>query len=41
MIAHGEPVVIPRDATKVQYEGELVAVIGKKARNLSEAEALS
>jgi len=25
----------------VQYEGELVAVIGKKARNLSEAEALS
>ena len=41
LIAHGEPVVIPRDATKVQYEGELVAVIGKKARNLSEAEALS
>jgi 2-keto-4-pentenoate hydratase/2-oxohepta-3-ene-1,7-dioic acid hydratase in catechol pathway len=25
----------------VQYEGELVAVIGKKARNLSEANALS
>jgi 2-keto-4-pentenoate hydratase/2-oxohepta-3-ene-1,7-dioic acid hydratase in catechol pathway len=41
LIAHGEPVVIPRDATKVQYEGELAVVIGKKARNLSEAEALS
>jgi 2-keto-4-pentenoate hydratase/2-oxohepta-3-ene-1,7-dioic acid hydratase in catechol pathway len=42
LIAHGEPVVIPRDATeKVQYEGELVAVIGKRAKNLAEAEALS
>lgn len=42
LVAHGEPVVIPRDATeKVQYEGELVVVIGKKAKHLSEAEALS
>lgn len=41
LIAHDQPVVIPRDATKVQYEGELVAVIGKRAKNLSEAEALS
>lgn len=41
LIAHEEPVVIPPDASKVQYEGELVVVIGKKARNLSEAEALS
>ena len=32
LVAHDEPVVIPRDATeKVQYEGELVAVIGSKA----------
>lgn len=42
LIAHGENVVIPRDASeKMQYEGELVAVIGKKAKHLSEAEALS
>jgi 2-keto-4-pentenoate hydratase/2-oxohepta-3-ene-1,7-dioic acid hydratase in catechol pathway len=41
LIAHGEPVVIPPDAKKVQYEGELVVVIGKRARNLSEADALS
>jgi 2-keto-4-pentenoate hydratase/2-oxohepta-3-ene-1,7-dioic acid hydratase in catechol pathway len=40
LIAHEQPVVIPRDATKVQYEGELVVVIGKKAKHLSEAEAL-
>lgn len=42
LIAHDEQVIIPRDATeKVQYEGELVVVIGRKAKNLSEAEALS
>ncbi|HUA52584.1 MAG TPA: fumarylacetoacetate hydrolase family protein, partial [Candidatus Sulfotelmatobacter sp.] len=42
LIAHGEPVVIPRDASeKVQYEGELVVVIGKQAKRLSEKDALS
>jgi len=42
LIAHDEDVVIPRDATDaVQYEGELVVVIGKKARHLSEADAMS
>jgi len=42
LIATGETIVIPADSPgPVQYEGELVAVIGKKARNLSEGEALS
>ena len=42
LIAHGEPIVIPRDAgPKVQYEAELVVVIGKKAKHLPEADALS
>ena len=42
LIAHGEDVIIPKDATdSIQYEGELVAVIGKKAKHLSEADALS
>ena len=42
LIAHGEAIVIPKDATElVQYEGELVAVIGKQAKNLSEEDALS
>ena len=41
LIAHNEPVVIPRDATKVHYEGELVAVIGKRAKHLTEQNALS
>ena len=41
LIAHREPVVIPRDATdNVHYEGELVAVVGRKAKHLTEREAL-
>jgi 2-keto-4-pentenoate hydratase/2-oxohepta-3-ene-1,7-dioic acid hydratase in catechol pathway len=41
LIANGEPIVIPRDSPgPVEYEGELVAVIGRKARNLSESQAL-
>jgi 2-keto-4-pentenoate hydratase/2-oxohepta-3-ene-1,7-dioic acid hydratase in catechol pathway len=41
LIPHGEPIVIPRDASEqVQYEGELVAVIGKTCRYVSEEDAL-
>jgi 2-keto-4-pentenoate hydratase/2-oxohepta-3-ene-1,7-dioic acid hydratase in catechol pathway len=40
LIAHGEPVAIPPDATRVQYEGELAVVIGKRTKHVSEAEAL-
>ena len=41
LIAHGQDVVMPADASTVHYEGELVAVIGRRARNVGEAEALS
>ncbi len=41
LIASGGEIVIPKDATgPVEYEGELVAVIGKKAKNLAEKNAL-
>ena len=41
LIGSGHDIVIPRDSPgPVEYEGELVAVIGKKARNVSEADAL-
>lgn len=41
LVASGEAIVIPKDSPgPVEYEGELVAVIGRRARNLSEAEAL-
>lgn len=42
LIAHEETIVIPADATEaVQYEAEVVVVIGRKARNLSREDALS
>jgi 2-keto-4-pentenoate hydratase/2-oxohepta-3-ene-1,7-dioic acid hydratase in catechol pathway len=41
LIATDEPIVIPRDATPlVQYEGELVVVIGRPCRRVSETAAL-
>ena len=41
LVATDEPIVIPKDATDlVQYEGELVVVIGKRCRHVSEADAL-
>jgi 2-keto-4-pentenoate hydratase/2-oxohepta-3-ene-1,7-dioic acid hydratase in catechol pathway len=41
LIAHGENVVIPADATEnIHYEGELVVVIGKKAKHLTERDAM-
>lgn len=42
LIADGEPVVIPAHAPpKINYEGELVVVIGKQAKHLTEADAMS
>ena len=42
LIAHGEPIVKPADSTeRFQYEGELVVVIGRQAKYLSEEDALS
>jgi 2-keto-4-pentenoate hydratase/2-oxohepta-3-ene-1,7-dioic acid hydratase in catechol pathway len=42
LIAQGETIVIPADATQlVQYEGELVVVIGRKCKNLTRENALS
>jgi 2-keto-4-pentenoate hydratase/2-oxohepta-3-ene-1,7-dioic acid hydratase in catechol pathway len=35
------PIVIPRDATDVHYEGELVLVIGKRVKDISPQEAPS
>ncbi len=40
LIADGAAIVIPPDAKKVHYEGEVVVVIGKTTRNVTEADAL-
>jgi 2-keto-4-pentenoate hydratase/2-oxohepta-3-ene-1,7-dioic acid hydratase in catechol pathway len=42
LIADGQDVVIPKDATeKINYEGELVVIIGKQVKHLSKADAMS
>lgn len=42
LVAHDQPVIIPAHAPpKINYEGELVVVIGKQAKHLTEANALS
>jgi acylpyruvate hydrolase len=41
LIAHDEPIVRPRVSSKLDYEGELVAVIGKAGRRIPRAAALS
>jgi 2-keto-4-pentenoate hydratase/2-oxohepta-3-ene-1,7-dioic acid hydratase in catechol pathway len=41
LVADGEKIVIPPGTEDVHYEAELVIVIGKRAKNVSEADALS
>jgi 2-keto-4-pentenoate hydratase/2-oxohepta-3-ene-1,7-dioic acid hydratase in catechol pathway len=41
VIGPGDPIVLPEDSEEVDYEAELVFVIGKTARNVPEAEAMS
>ena len=40
LIGHGEPIVIPKVSTKVDYEAELVVVIGKRGRKIAESSAM-
>src|SRR5690606_35114364 len=35
LVARGQDVIMPADATRVHYEGELVVVIGSKVRNIA------
>jgi 2-keto-4-pentenoate hydratase/2-oxohepta-3-ene-1,7-dioic acid hydratase in catechol pathway len=39
IIGHDRPIVIPPTSSEVDFEAELMAVIGKQARQVSEAEA--
>lgn len=39
LIGHGDNIVAPKISTKVDYEAELVIVIGKRGRNLNLADA--
>lgn len=39
--AHGDPISLPKVSTQVDYEAELVVVIGKGGKNIPRGEALS
>ena len=39
LVAHGEPLIRPRVSDKFDYEGELVFVVGRRARHVSRADA--
>lgn len=38
LVAHGQPIILTADATNVHMEAEVVAVIGKRAKNITEDE---
>jgi 2-keto-4-pentenoate hydratase/2-oxohepta-3-ene-1,7-dioic acid hydratase in catechol pathway len=40
LVAHGQPIIRPRVSQKLDYEAELVIVIGKRAKHLTRANAL-
>lgn len=40
LIGHGENIVVPTISTKVDYEAELVIVVGKRGRKIAEAQAM-
>src|SRR5690606_6066606 len=40
-VGHGQPLVVPRISTQLDWEAELVAFIGKRARHVTEDDALS
>lgn len=41
VIAPGDAIILPADSTEVDYECEMAVVIGKAAKNVSEADALN
>ncbi len=41
VIRDGEAIVLPADSQRVEHEGEIALVVGRRARNVSRAEAMS
>lgn len=41
LVAHGQPIVLPRESEQLDYEGEIALVIGRPGRRIPQAEALS
>lgn len=41
LVAHGQPILRPKVSEQLDYEAELVAVIGRKAKHVKKADALN
>lgn len=41
LVAHGDPLVRPRESSRFDYEGELAVVIGKRGRRIAREHALA
>jgi len=41
LVGHGEPIVDPPESSQLDYEGEIVLVIGKEGRRIAETDALA
>jgi len=40
LVAHGQPIVLPRESEQLDYEGEIALVIGRSGRRIAHGEAL-
>jgi acylpyruvate hydrolase len=40
LMGHGDPIILPPQSSQLDYEGELVAIIGRRGHNISAADAL-
>lgn len=41
LVAHGQPLLLPRETARFDYEGELAVVIGRGGRRIARADALA
>jgi 2-keto-4-pentenoate hydratase/2-oxohepta-3-ene-1,7-dioic acid hydratase in catechol pathway len=41
LVGDGDAIVLPPDSTRVEHEAEIAVVVGRRARHVSEAEALA
>jgi 2-keto-4-pentenoate hydratase/2-oxohepta-3-ene-1,7-dioic acid hydratase in catechol pathway len=41
LIGHNQPIVVPRISSKIDYEGELAIIIGRRGKYIAEEDALS
>ncbi len=38
-VAHGQPIVMPRESTNLDFEGEIAVIIGRRGRRISEEDS--